>query len=89
MRSNLGSIKRCATHESTKVLSVRKSVVNSGTQKIYLVTEKSKVSLSLRVSVETVVTELNALNGESTTNDMAYGVDLPHMNEFVLGIKEG
>lgn len=77
------------THESTKVLSVRKSVVNSGIQKIYLVTEKSKVSLSLRVSVETVVTELNALNGESTKNDMAYGEDSPHMNEFVLGIKEG
>ncbi len=77
------------THESTKVLSVRKSVVSPGIQKIYLVQEKTLVSLSLSVSVETVVTELNALNGESTTNGMASGVDSPQMKEFVLGIKEG
>jgi hypothetical protein len=76
VRRNLGSIKQCVTHESTKVLSVRKSVANTGTQKIYLVTENTKVSISLKLSVETVVTELNALNGESTKNAMVCGEDL-------------
>jgi len=54
---------------------VRKSVASTGIQKIYLVSEKTKTSISLRVSVETVVTELNAPNGELLENAMVCGED--------------
>jgi hypothetical protein len=75
VRRNLGSITKCATHESTKVLSVRKLMAITGSQKIYLVTENTRTSISLNVSVETVVTELNALNGELTKNATVCGED--------------
>ena len=50
-------------------------MANTGSQKIYLVTENTKVSISLNVFVETVVTELNAPNGESTKSAMECGED--------------
>jgi len=58
---------------------VQKSVGNTGSQKIYLVSEKITMSVSLNVSVETVVTELNALNGESKKKDLEYGAVLQDM----------
>jgi len=58
---------------------VQKSVENTGSQKIYLVSEKITMSVSLNVSVETVVTELNALNGESKRKDLEYGAVLQDM----------
>lgn len=58
---------------------MQKSVGNTGSQKIYLVSEKITMSVSLNVSVETVVTELNALNGESKKKDLEYGAVLQDM----------
>ncbi len=58
---------------------MQKSVGNTGSQKIYLVSEKTTMSVSLNVSVETVVTELNALNGESKKKDLEYGAVLQDM----------
>ncbi len=50
-------------------------MANTGSQKIYLVSEKTKISISLKVSVETAVIELNAPNGELLENAMVCGED--------------
>ena len=63
----------CESLVNTKLRYVLKSEATTGIQKIYLVSENTKVSISLDVSVEVVVTEVNALNGESIKNALESG----------------
>ena len=60
---------------NTKLRYVQKSVAITGSQKTYLVMEEMGIQLSLKVSVETAVIEMNAPNGESIENAMVCGED--------------
>ena len=67
----------CERLVTTKLSYVQKSVASTGSQKIYLVTERTKIQLSLKVSVETVAIEMNAPNGELQENALVCGEDSP------------
>ena len=75
MPDYLGSMTQCEDPVNTRILSAINQAVTSGFQKIYLVSEKTKISISLKVSVETAVIELNALNGELLESAMVCGED--------------